>query len=65
MDKLKCPCGLRNHMEAEDCKNTDCNACCPLTRSQTNADRIRAMSDVELAKHLYAYATLEQQIQFC
>lgn len=49
MAEIKCPCGVRNHMEEEDCKKTNCNACCPLTKSQTNADRIRAMSDHELA----------------
>ena len=52
MAEIKCPCGLRNNMEEEDCKNTNCNACCSLTRPQTNADRIRAMSDEELAMFL-------------
>lgn len=52
MAEIKCPCGLRNHMEEEDCKKISCNACCPLTKPQTNADRIRAMSDEELAKML-------------
>ena len=52
MAEIKCPCGLRNHMEEEDCKKTNCNACCPLTKPQTNADRIRAMSDEELAKFI-------------
>lgn len=52
MAEIKCPCGLRNYMEEEDCKKTNCNACCPLTHPQTNADRIRAMSDEELAKWL-------------
>ena len=37
-------------MEEEDCEKTNCNACCPLTKPQTNADRIRAMSDEELAE---------------
>ena len=54
MAEIKCPCGLRNHMEEEDCKKTNCNTCCPLTKPQTNADRIRAMSDDELAKLLWA-----------
>lgn len=53
MAEIKCPCGLRNHMEEEDCKKTNCNACCPLTNPQTNADRIRA-SDDELATMLHA-----------
>lgn len=52
MAEIKCPCGLRNHMEEEDCKKTNCNACCPLTKPQTNADRIRTMSDEELAEFL-------------
>ena len=52
MAGIKCPCGLRNDMETEDCKNTNCNACCHLTRQQTNADRIRAMSDEEVARFL-------------
>jgi hypothetical protein len=52
MAEIKCPCGLRNHMEEEDCKKTNCNACCPLTKPQTNADRIRAMSDEEMAENL-------------
>ena len=52
MAEIKCPCGLRNHMEEEDCKKTNCNACCPLTKPQTNADRIRAMSDEELSDWL-------------
>ena len=52
MAEIKCPCGLRNHMEEEDCKKTNCNACCPLTKPMTNADRIRAMSDEELAEFL-------------
>lgn len=55
MDEIKCPCGLRNYMEEEDCKKTNCNACCPLTKPQTNADRIRAMSDEELCKFLGEY----------
>ena len=52
MDEIKCPCGLRNYMEEVDCKQTNCNACCPLTQPQTNADRIRAMSDEELAEFI-------------
>ncbi len=55
MAEIKCPCGLRNHMEEEDCKKTNCNACCPLTKPQTNADRIRAMSDEELAWELMTW----------
>lgn len=49
MDEIKCPCGLRHNMEEEDCAKTDCDICCPLAHPQTNADRIRAMSDEELA----------------
>ena len=28
--EIQCPCGLREHMEEEGCKKTDCNDCCPL-----------------------------------
>ena len=52
MAEIKCPCGLRNHMEEEDCRKTNCNACFPLTKPQTNADRIRVMRDRELADFL-------------
>lgn len=39
MAEIKCPCGLRNYMEWEDCEKTRCNSCCPLVSEQTNADR--------------------------
>lgn len=26
----RCPCGLREHMEEEDCETTDCECCCPV-----------------------------------
>lgn len=32
---------------------------------KTNADRIRAMSDEELAKKLYMFADLDERIHFC
>ena len=54
MDEIKCPCGLRHNMEEEDCAKTDCDICCPLAHPQTNADRIRAMSDEELADFISA-----------
>lgn len=41
MAEIKCPCGLRNDMEEEDCKKTNCNACCPLTKPQTNEDKTK------------------------
>lgn len=50
MAESKCPCGLRNYMEEEDCKKTNCNDCCPLTKPRTNADRFRAMSNEEQKK---------------
>ena len=28
--RVKCPCGLRQFMEAEDCEVTNCCDCCPL-----------------------------------
>jgi hypothetical protein len=41
-------------MDSEDCDQTNCDDCCPLandeqTKPMTNADRIRAMTDEELA----------------
>ena len=30
--EIKCPCGLRDYMEEEDCKKTDCKDCCPLQK---------------------------------
>ena len=29
--EIKCPCGYREYMEEHQCKQTDCNKCCPLT----------------------------------
>ena len=66
MAELKCPCHLRDDMDWDDCEEMDCNECCPLSKEQsnavqrvantdnvlTNADRIRSMSDEELAKWL-------------
>lgn len=52
MDKIKCPCEMRADMRGEDCINTNCKDCCPATYTQTNADRIRSMSDEELAQLL-------------
>lgn len=34
-------------------------------RPQTNADRIRAMSDEELAKNLYRFCNLEERVGYC
>lgn len=58
MEEIKCPYGLRSHMESEDCDKTNCDDCCQLInddeiKPMTNADRIRAMSDDMLAKHLH------------
>ena len=61
MAEIKCPCGLRNYMEEEDCKKTTCNACCPLTKPQTNAQKIRAMSDEELKEFICS----NSQCKFC
>ena len=52
MDKIKCPCEIRADMRDEDCRNMKCKDCCPLTKPQTNADRLRAMNDEELAEWL-------------
>ena len=59
MAEIKCPCGLRNDMEEEDCKKTNCNACCTLTKPQTNADRFRAMSDEEQQKCVRRFWEIE------
>jgi len=68
-------------MNGSGCKNCPVNPCettnyrgstCAAQRAkfglgdpQTNADRIRAMSDEELANHLYLFHGLEEQIKFC
>lgn len=36
MVELKCPCGLREHMDEEDCRKTLCCECCPLQKEDTN-----------------------------
>ena len=40
---------------------------CPLynARPQNNADRIRSMSDEELAQKLYMFSNLDERINFC
>ena len=37
----------------------------PNTATDTNADRIRSMTDEELANHLYLFHGLEERIKFC
>lgn len=39
MDELKCPCGLRNHMDSEDCRKTLCCDCCPLQKKEEKVIR--------------------------
>ena len=42
MKDIKCPCGLRNHMDEEDCNKTNCDDCCPLAKGEQmtmNEDR--------------------------
>ena len=31
MKDIKCPCGLRDYMDQDECKDTPCAVCCPLT----------------------------------
>ena len=38
-NEIKCPCGLREHMESEDCDKTDCDKCCPLATEEEYYDR--------------------------
>ena len=37
MKEIKCPCGLRHHMDADDCLRTNCTECCPLQSTQAPA----------------------------
>lgn len=58
---------------SKNCPFTDTNpdnchfidGCDFAVEQPTNADRIRAMSDEELANHLYLFHGLEEQIKFC
>jgi hypothetical protein len=34
IDKIKCPCRLRDYMDEDDCENTNCNECCPLCQER-------------------------------
>lgn len=36
MNDIKCPCGLREHMEESDCRKTECDKCCPLAADERN-----------------------------
>lgn len=36
MIEIKCPCGLRDYMEEEDCYETECCECCPLQQEVMN-----------------------------
>lgn len=37
-NEIRCPCGLRTHMESEDCERTDCNKCCPIAKEESEDD---------------------------
>lgn len=34
--EIKCPCGLREHMEADDCNKADCDKCCPIAKGDND-----------------------------
>lgn len=38
-NEIKCPCGLRKYMEADDCNKTDCDKCCPLVTEEEYYER--------------------------
>lgn len=38
MCDIKCPCGLRDDMDWDDCEEIDCNDCCPLTCEEAEAE---------------------------
>lgn len=40
MAEIKCPCGLREHMDEWDCAESDCEECCPLSNGEVYNGRI-------------------------
>lgn len=38
MSAIKCPCGLRDYMNDDDCQNTLCADCCPLQIKHEEAE---------------------------
>ena len=48
--------------KVDECNHTDCPY---RTEPITNADRIRAISDEELAKNLYRFCDLEERVGYC
>lgn len=38
MKDIKCPCGMRDYMEEEDCSKASCNDCCPLADAACNEE---------------------------
>lgn len=38
MAELKCPCGLRDDMDWDDCEVWDCNECCPIAIKEEGSD---------------------------
>ena len=53
---------MRTFTEEEVEEMMDSRVC---EKPQTNADRIRAMSDEELADILYSFQNLEDKVKFC
>lgn len=37
-EEIKCPCGLRDYMEDEDCERTLCCCCCPLQNGEADKE---------------------------
>lgn len=35
-NKIKCPCGMREFMEADDCNKTVCDKCCPMAKGDND-----------------------------
>ena len=57
---VRCP--MQIGYKVDECNHKDCLY---RTESITNADRIRAMSDDELAENLYWFCNLEERIGYC
>lgn len=51
--------------EKEDCMDTELERTCDRYIAGTNADRIRAISDEELADFLYKFNDIDEQVGFC
>ena len=47
MSEIKCPCGLRKHMEDEDCRRTLCCECCPMQNGERKEVSLEDIVDVD------------------